>query len=58
MENCDFGDALSDMLHNRIVWGIQNLRTQLRLLAEADLTLKKALEVAQAIESAETPIRE
>ena len=46
-----------DFLHDRIVWGILNLRTQRRLLAAADLTLK-AFEVAQAIESADTPIQE
>ena len=38
--------------------GIQDQRTQCRLLAETDLMLKKAFEVAQAIESADTQVQE
>ena len=37
-----FGDSLDDMLWDRIVCGIQDQRTQRRLLAEPDLTLKRA----------------
>ena len=46
------------MLRYRIVLGIQDQRTQCRLLAESDLTLQKAYEVAQAIESAKTQVKE
>ena len=57
-EHCNFGDSLNDMLRDRIVCGIQDQRTQRRLLAETDLTLKRAFEVAQAIESADKQVQE
>ena len=57
-EHCSFGHTLNDMLLDRIVCGIQDQRTQCRLLVETDLTLKKAFEVAQAIESADTQVKE
>ena len=57
-EHCNFGDTLEDMLRDRIVCSIQDQRTQRRLLAEPKLTLKKAFEVAQAIESAGTQVQE
>ena len=41
------------MLRDRLVCGIRDVRTQCRLLAEADLTRKKAFELAQAAEVAE-----
>ena len=40
LERCDFRDTLNDMLRDRIVCGIHDQRTQRRLLAETDLTLK------------------
>ena len=46
------------MLHDRIVCSIQDQQTQRKLLAEPELTLKKAFEVAQAIESAYTQVQE
>ena len=51
-EHCDYGDVLQDMLRDRLICGIQDQRTQRRLLAEPDLTLQKAFEAAQAIELA------
>ena len=59
-EHCAYGDSLNDMLRDRIVCGIQDQRTQCRLLAETDLTLKRAraLEVAHAIESADKQVQE
>ena len=57
-EHCDFEDTLEDMLRDRIVCGIQDQRTQRRLLAESKLTLKKAFEIAQAAESADTQVKE
>ena len=57
-EHCDFDDTLEDMLRDRIVCGIQDQRTQRRLLAESKLTLKKAFEIAQAAESADTQVKE
>ena len=57
-EYCGYGDSLNEMLRDRIVCGIQDQRTQRRLLAQTDLTLKKAFEVAQAIQSADTQVQE
>ena len=57
-EHCNFGDALEDMLRDRLVCGIHDQRTQRRLLAETDLTLQKAFEVAQVIELAESQVKE
>ena len=57
-EHCAFGDALQDMLRDRLVCGIHDQRTQRRLLAETDLTLQKAFDVAQAIESADSQVKE
>ena len=50
---CNFGDKLDEMLRDRIVCGVNDNRIQRRLLAEPDLTFKKALEVAQALELAD-----
>ena len=47
-EHCQYGDTLDDMLRDRLVCGIADSRLQRRLLAEPDLTFKKALELAQA----------
>ena len=41
------------MLRDRIVIGVNDSNIQRRLLAEPNLTLKKALEIAQALETAE-----
>ena len=53
-EYCDFGDTLEDMLRHRLVCGINDKRVQRRLLAEPRLTFAKALELAQAAETAES----
>ena len=54
-EYCDFGDTLlEDMLRDRLVCGINDKRVQRRLLAEPRLTFAKALELAQAAETAES----
>ena len=57
-EHCNYGDVLQDMLRDRLICGIQDQRTQCRLLAESDLTLQKAFKVAQAIESAKSNLKE
>ena len=51
--HCKFGDYLSEALRDRLVCGIHSESTQRRLLAEADLTLARAIEVAQSMEAAE-----
>ena len=52
-QHCEFGASLDDMLRDRLVCGISDNRIQRRLLAEADFAFKKALELAQAMESAD-----
>ena len=52
-EHCDYGATLDDMLRDHFVCRIANGRLQHRLLAEPGLTLKKALELARAQETAE-----
>lgn len=52
-EFCEFGDSLQDMLRDRLACGVNDERIQRRLLAESALTFEKALQVAQAIESAD-----
>ena len=48
-EFCEFGDVLRD----RLVSGINDSRLQRCLLSESSLTLQKAFELAQALESVE-----
>ena len=40
-EHCEFGDSMDDMLHDRLVCGINDSRLQRRLLAETSLNFKK-----------------
>ena len=49
---CDFGEQLNAMLRDRFVMGIAHAQTQHHLLTEADLTFKKAVELATAREAA------
>ena len=52
-EFCEFGNTLNDMLRDRLVCGINDIKLQRRLLAERGLTFAKAFELAQAAELAE-----
>ena len=52
-EHCNYGQTLDEMLRDRVVCGIADGRLQRRLLAEPELTLKKAVELAQAQETAD-----
>ena len=52
-EHCNFGDSLDQMLRDRLICGTSSEHMQRRLLSEADLTFKKALELAQDLEAAE-----
>ena len=49
---CQFGTFLDEALCDRLVCGIRDLGMQRRLLAEADLTLKKAFQLIQGMEAA------
>ena len=52
-EVCEIGDILEAMLRDRLVCGVNDDRIQRRLLAEPELTFGKALQLAQAIETAD-----
>ena len=52
-EHCKFEGMLDDMLRDRLVCGVRDMRIQRRLLAEPDLKFKKAFELAQAVEIAD-----
>ena len=52
--HCKFADFLNDALRDRLVCGLRNASIQKRLLSEKDLTLKKAIELAQSVEAAES----
>ena len=49
-EHCEFGDSLDNMLRDRLVYGLQDVKVQRRLLAEGKLTFTKAFELAQVAE--------
>ena len=51
-EHCDFGDGLADDLRDRLVRGMRHENIQKKLLSEAGLTLKKAIEISVAMETA------
>ena len=52
-EHCKFGDTLDQMLRDRLVCGIRDGCIQKRLLAEPELTFRKAFDLCQANEMAE-----
>ena len=52
VHTCDFGTTLTDMLRDRFCMGLANETTQQLLLAEADLTFNKAVDMATAREAA------
>ena len=51
-EFCDFGPSLDDMLRDRSVCGVGDQTIQRKLLAEEGLTLKRATDIALAMETA------
>ena len=57
-EYCSFGDTLSEMLRDRLVCGITDTTVQKRLLAEKELTLDRAVSLAQSVEIAEKGARD
>lgn len=48
----EFGGYVEEMLHDRLVCGVQDERIQCRLLSERDLDFRKAMEIAQGMEVA------
>ena len=57
-QSCNFGGHLDEALRDRLVCGMRSQGAQRRLLAEPDLTLDKALEIALAMEAAEKNIQQ
>ena len=51
-KHCEFGAFLEDSLRDCLVCGLRSEAMQKRLLSEKDLTFRKALDMAQAMESA------
>ena len=51
-QHCEYKDMLPDMLRDRLVSGVKHKSITNRLLNEKNLTHEKAMEVAQARESA------
>ena len=52
-EHCQFGDKLNEMVRDRLVCGVNDIRIQNRLLQESSsLTYEKAFQIAQSIELA------
>ena len=52
-EYCEFGATLDEMLRDRLVCGVEDIRIRRRLLAEPKLTLQRALDLALATEAPE-----
>ena len=52
-EKYEFGDYLGQALIDRLVCGLVNERVQQRLLSESELSLKKAFEITQGMETAQ-----
>ena len=50
---CEFRTFLNDAMRDRLVCGLYKEATQKRLLMEAELTFKKACEIAQVMEMAD-----
>ncbi len=57
-EFCNFEDTLEAMLRDRLVCGVNDDRMQRRLLSEPKLTFKRALELAQGLETAAKNVQE
>ena len=59
LEHCGFKEnTLDDMLRDRLVCRVKNTCTWKKLLAESDLTFKKAYRTVQAVEAAEQQLKE
>ena len=50
---CELGTTLGEALRDRLVWGFGDEAHQKRLLSQPDLTLEKAIVLAQSLETAD-----
>ena len=57
-EHCQYEATLDDMLHDRLVCGLHDVKLQRRLLAEPKLTFRKEFELTLAAEVAERSAKE
>ena len=57
-ETCEFGTLKNSLIKDRIVLGVNNVKTRERLLRVPDLTLEKALDVVRSAEATEKQIKE
>ena len=57
-EFCDYGTTLDKMLRDRLVWGINDDKTQAKFLQEKELDFQKALTIARSYESADRNMKE
>ena len=55
---CNFGSSLKAMLRDQIVCGINDSAIQRRLLVEVPLSLEKALQLVQGMETAAHNVKE
>ena len=52
-QHCAFGEFLNDALRDRFVCGLRSQAALKRLLAEPELKLEKAVQIAQSLEAAD-----
>ena len=57
-ETCEFGTLKNSLIKDRIVLGVNNVKTRERLLRVPDLTLEKALDVVRSAEATEKQIKD
>ena len=57
-EFCEYNDSLKEMFRDRMLYGINARRIQQRFLSERQLTIWKALEMAQAMKAAAEGIQD
>ena len=57
-KHCEYGDTLKVMLRDHLVCGVNHQAIQKRWLAEKNLTLDKAMEIALALEAADNDVKQ
>ena len=55
---CQYGNHLEEALRDRLVCGLRSVHTQKKLLAMEDLTLTKAVKIAQVLKRTEPTVNE
>ena len=52
--HCKFGEYLSEALRDSLVCGLKSESTQKRILAEMEVMIAKAVEIAQSMEATDS----